>query len=134
MKIMLWEWSWFILGHKQSYHLDICIINNKYNKLLCPWFFIRKAIWYVSNCQILHNIYLFSSSCLCPVGCLSFVLWKKNRNRLHEYSKICQFDTYQKAFLMRNQGHINPSQLQNNQTLPPPVPMVHSALLILGNF
>ena len=38
----------------------------------CPWFLIRKAIWYVSNCRILRNIYLFSSSCVCPVGCLSF--------------------------------------------------------------
>ena len=26
------------------------------------------------NFQILHNLCLFSSSCLCPVGCLSFVL------------------------------------------------------------
>ena len=48
--------------------------------------------------------------------------------------KIRQSDTYQIVFLMRNQGHLNSSQFQSNQTLPPPAPMVHSALLILGNF
>ena len=57
------------------------------------------------NFGILHNIYLFSSSCLCPVGCLSFVRWKKIKISITEYSKIRQFDTYLKAFLMRNQGH-----------------------------
>ena len=26
-------------------------------KIKCPWFLIRKAVWYVSNCRILRNIY-----------------------------------------------------------------------------
>ena len=46
----------------------------------------------LSNFEILHNIYLFSSSCLCPVGCLSFVSWKMNQNRY--YVIIRNFDNY----------------------------------------
>ena len=39
--------------------------------------------------QILRNIYLFSSSCLCPVACLSFVHWKKIKIiNITYYSKI----------------------------------------------
>ena len=58
------------------------------------------------NLRILRSIYLFSSSCLCPLLAVSVLYFeKKNRNRLREYSKIRQFDTYQIAFLMRNQGH-----------------------------
>ena len=76
---------------------------------LCPWFSIRKAIWYVPNCRIYkYNIkFSFFKQLSLPssVGCLSFVLWNKIRNRLHEFSKIRQLDTYQIALLMRNQGH-----------------------------
>ena len=61
----------------------------------------------LSNLQIFRNIYLFSSSCLCPCWLSQFCTLKKIRNRLREYSKIRQFDTYQIAFLMRNQGHKN---------------------------
>ena len=46
-----------------------------WNHLIMGWFA-------VSNCrifEILRNIYLFSSSCLGPVGCLSFVRWKKSK-------------------------------------------------------
>ena len=56
----------------------------------CRWHVTRKAIWYVSNFRIfkiLRNIYLFSNSCLCPVGCLSFVSWKK------KYVIFRKFDT-----------------------------------------
>ena len=38
-------------------------------------------------------------------GCLSYILWKKNRNRLHEYSKIRNFITYQITFPMTCQQH-----------------------------
>ena len=44
----------------------------------CCWQVIRKAIWYWLF-KILQNTYLFSSSCLCPVGFLSFVGWKKSK-------------------------------------------------------
>ena len=47
---------------------------------LCPWFVIRKAICYVPNLQILHNIYLFSSSCHCPLLAVSVLYFEKNRN------------------------------------------------------
>ena len=49
-------------------------------------------------------MYLFSSSCLCPVLAFSVLYFEKNRNRLRDYSKIRQFDKYQIAFLMKNQG------------------------------
>ena len=42
-------------------------------------------------------------SALCWLS--QFCNLKINSNRLREYSKIRQFDTYQIAFLMRNQGH-----------------------------
>ena len=42
-------------------------------------------------------------SALCWLS--QFCTLKKNRGRLREYLKIRQFDTYQIAFLMRNQGH-----------------------------
>ena len=64
----------------------------------CSWFLLRKAIWYVSNCRILCDIYLLSSSCLCPVGCLSFVRWKKNQNKY--YVIFRKFNTYQIAFFL----------------------------------
>ena len=59
----------------------------------------------LSNLRILRNIYLFSSSCLCPLLAVSVLYFKKNRNRLREYSEIHQFNTYQIYFLIRNQGH-----------------------------
>ena len=46
---------------------------------LCPWFLIRKAFWYVSNLRILHNIYLFSSSCLCPLLAVSVLYFEKKK-------------------------------------------------------
>ena len=61
-RLSLWYLSFLLLAcHKKSY-------------LICPEF---------SNFRILRNIYLFSSSCLCPVGCLSFVRWKKNQNKYY---------------------------------------------------
>ena len=51
--------------------------------------------------EILRNIYLFSSSCLCPVGCLSFV----HQNKY--YVIFRKFDTYQIAFLMTCQRHLD---------------------------
>ena len=50
------------------------------------------------NFEILRNIYLFSSSCLCPVDCLSFVSWKKSQNKY--YVIFRKFNTYQIAYDM----------------------------------
>ena len=33
--------------------------------------------------KIFCNVYLFSSSCISPVGCISFVRWKKNQNQYY---------------------------------------------------
>ena len=52
--------------------------------------------------EILRNIYSFSSGCLCPVGCLSFVRRKK---KLCNIPKIRNFVTYQITFLMTCQQH-----------------------------
>ena len=49
--------------------------------------------------RILRNISLFSSSCLCPLDCLSFVHWKINISR-YLTSRFCQT-----AFLMTCQQH-----------------------------
>ena len=46
----------------------------------CCWHIIRKVIWYVMKLQIfeiLCNIYLFSSSCLCPVWAVSVLYFEK---------------------------------------------------------
>ena len=72
----------------------------------------------LSNLRILRNIYLFSSSCLCPLLAVSVLYFEKNRNRLCEYSKIRQFDTYQIAFLMRKQGHKNQIHLYLGNSVP----------------
>ena len=51
--------------------------------------------------KIICNIYLFSNSCLCTVLAVSVLYFeKKIGNRLHEYSKIRDFVTYQITFLM----------------------------------
>ena len=74
----------------------------------CCWHVIRKVIWYVTKLRIfkiLCNIYFFSSSCLCTVLAVSVLYFKKIRNRLHEYSKIRNFVTYQITFLMTCQQH-----------------------------
>ena len=71
-----------------SYY-EVWILNEffdlfSYSKLrktiqnLCPWFLIKKPILYVSNLRILRNIYLFSSSCLCPCWLSQFCTLKKN--------------------------------------------------------
>ena len=55
--------------------------------------------------EILCSIF-FSSSCLCPVLAVSVLYFeKKIGNRLHEYSKIRNFVTYQITFLMTCQQH-----------------------------
>ena len=46
-----------------------------------------RRIFEFSNFRILCNIYLFLSSCLYPVGCLSFVCWK-TKYILRTISKI----------------------------------------------
>ena len=70
---------------------------------LCPWFLIRRAIWYVLNCQIYEYYVIF----IYFQADVSALCWLSQfcRNRLREYSKIRQFDTYQLAFLMKKQGH-----------------------------
>ena len=76
---------------------------------LCCRHVIRKAIWNVTNFwiyKILHNIYLFSSSFLCLVGCLSFVGWKK----YYVIFEISYFEIWDWDFVklaMRNQGHLS---------------------------
>ena len=45
--------------------------------------------------ELLLNIYLFSSSCLCSVGCLSFVRWKKNQNKYYIiFRKFATLEVY----------------------------------------
>ena len=60
----------------------------------------------VSDCrifEILRNIYLFSSSWLCPVGCRSFVRWKKYKNEY--YVIFRQFNTLANQLMMRYIRH-----------------------------
>ena len=57
----------------------------------------------LSNLRILRNIYLFSSSCLCPLLAVSVLCFEKKIGI--GCVNIRKFDTYQIAFLMRNQGH-----------------------------
>ena len=57
----------------------------------------------LSNLRILRNFYLFSSSCLCPVLAVSVLYFEKKLGK--GCVSIRQFDTYQIALLMRNQGH-----------------------------
>ena len=52
-----------------------------------------------------YVIFFFKQLSLPCFGCLSFVLWKKIRNRLREYWKIRNFVTYQITFLMTCQQH-----------------------------
>ena len=93
------------IGCSQSYFFSK-IQNSILMSLAC-----HKKSYFIciqcSNFQILRNIYLFPSSCLCPVGCLSFVSWKKSKKILRNISKIQKFDTYQIAFLMTCQRHKN---------------------------
>ena len=61
--------------------------------LFCYWHVIRwfaKFEFLSSKSQILRNINLFSSSCLCPLGWLSF---KQIKINVAQYSKFRQFDT-----------------------------------------
>ena len=56
--------------------------------------------------KILCNVYLFSSSRLCPIDCLSFVHWKMNQNKiLRNISKFLTSRFRQIAFLMICQQH-----------------------------
>ena len=74
----------------------------------CGWHVKRKVIWYVTKLrisEILCNIYFFQAAVSALFGSLSFVLQKKFRNRLREYSKIHNFVTYQITFLLTCQPH-----------------------------
>ena len=86
IRIFNFKWTWIIKLH--IILLTVRNLEKLYGFLsvvivlinLCCWHVIRKAIWRnleVRNLEILRNICLFSSSCLCPLGCLSFVRWKK---------------------------------------------------------
>ena len=55
--------------------------------------------------EILCNIYFFQAAVSALFGSLSFVLQKKIKNRLREYSKIRNFVTYQITFLLTCQPH-----------------------------
>ena len=79
--------SWHLISRFSYY--EVWILNEffdlfSYSKLrktiqhLCPWFLIRKPILYVSNLRILRNIYLVSSSCVCPCWLSQFCTLKKN--------------------------------------------------------
>ena len=80
MQIRLYTifFSWFVLlaCHKKSY-----LICDEITKLRNYEF----SKYYV--------IFFFKQLSLPCFGCLSFVLWKENRNMLHEYSKIRNFVT-----------------------------------------
>ena len=52
-----------------------------------------------------YVIFFFKQLSLPCFGSLSFVLQKKFWNRLCEYSKILNFVTYQRTFLLTCQGH-----------------------------
>ena len=58
----------------------------------------------LSNLRILRTIYLFSSSCLCPLLAVS-ILYFENKLGIGCVN-MQRFDTYQIAFLIRNQGLI----------------------------
>ena len=77
--------------------------------LLCCWHIIRKVIWYVTKLRIFKiffNVCLFLSSCLCPLGFLSFVSWKKNQDKiLRNISRFLTSRFRQIAFLMTCQQH-----------------------------
>ena len=73
---------------------------------LCCWHVIRKAIWRnleVRNLEILRNVCLFSSSCLCPLGCLIFFYVEKKIKFKYYVPNISRFLTlrfHQIAFHM----------------------------------
>ena len=67
---------------------------------------LEKLFWSVSNFRILCLIPIQAAvSVLLAVS----VLYVENKNKIYitESSKIQQFNTYQIAFFMRNQGHKN---------------------------
>jgi hypothetical protein len=83
--------------------ISMSLVSHKKSYLVC-------AI--LSNLRILCNILLFSSSCLCHLLAVSVLYFeKKNRNRLCEYLKILQFDTYQIAFPRTQEGKNNREQI-----------------------
>ena len=61
------KWTIVVILH-DTFPFPMSLVFHKKSYLVCVE---------LSNFWILRNIYLFSSSCVCPVGCLSFVRWKK---------------------------------------------------------
>ena len=84
------------------------VLKGVHTIVFCCWHVIRKAFWgnlEVRNLKILHNICLFSSSYLCPLGCLSFVRWKNQNKMLRNISGFLTSRFCQITFLMTCQQH-----------------------------
>ena len=75
---------------------QVCFLRCQWTvNIFSSFFFLQKRVqnllltllachknWYVLNfriLEILRMIYFSSSNCFCPVGCLSFVHWKKSK-------------------------------------------------------
>ena len=69
--------DWDLVCHKTN---GVHSVPSEYSYFFRNWCGIISSWVDLLMCrifEILLNIYLFSSSCLGPVGCLSFVHWKK---------------------------------------------------------
>ena len=80
---------------------------------------MSSANWVLLNFTKISKLEIAAVSALCWLS--QFCTFKKNGNRLHEYSKICQFDKYQIAFLkveifleMREVAFLSPSKICKN--------------------
>ena len=74
---LVYFYFWFIFA--KSSNLFFLLIRQGAELLRC-WHVIRKVIWYVTKLRFfetLCNIYLFWSSCLCPVLAQFFYFEKK---------------------------------------------------------
>ena len=85
-------------------HLEEVAISVDHHNTIQVQAKLDLCFWHVISQLVIVEV--SNSSYLCPLLAVSILYFeKKIRNRLREYSKIGQFDTYQIAFLMRNQGH-----------------------------
>ena len=114
------------------------------------YFFIMNRFANVSNCRIfkiLCSIYLFSSSCLCPVDCLSFVrsLWafpEKYRSVVPENSlQRCVAEIQLSLTSGRNsnamfhstQGKLFPLIFNHTESVKKQIPRKYYVLMVLVN-
>ena len=103
--VLLHHQVWFVM-----FNVTKWLVSDFVHK--CGWHVKGKVIWYVTKLwisKILCNVFV----CQAAVSALFWqsqsvpVLYfqKKIRNRFREYSKICNFVTYQITFLMTCQQH-----------------------------